>query len=236
MFTGKNILVVDDEPDLRDILKDEFEFCGAQVQIAQNGKEALEKVKANSFDVVLSDIRMPGGDGVTLAKEIKALFAEKPIVMLITGFADITPDHAYDLGVDGFFTKPFNLEVITRSVANALMGNDQKWAKSYEGSVPTKVLEGMGSSADLIAKGCLKIGRGGFYLKGEVPQLRHQDIVKFDFGDQMKGIGQVKWIRAEPNGEPAGMGVEIQNLEAASLQMVLNEIKKTKPKAYIPKS
>ncbi|GIL16500.1 MAG: hypothetical protein BroJett040_02510 [Oligoflexia bacterium] len=236
MLKGKRILVVDDEPDLRDILKDEFEFCGATVAIAENGKEALHLIKETTFDLILSDIRMPGGDGVTLAKEVKAMNHSKPVMMLITGFADITSDRAYDLGIEGFFTKPFNLEVITRSAQSAMLEPNERWSRPYAGTAPVKALPSGGEFEELKRQKSLSLGRGGFFLKGEVPQIRVSDVVKFDFGPQLQGTGQVKWVRSEPDGDLAGLGVEILFLEPGSLSAFLAEMNMVNPEAYIPKS
>ncbi len=120
MFAGKKILVVDDEPDLREILRDEFELGGAQVTEAVNGVDALKKVEATDFDLVISDIRMPGGDGFTFAKAVKQRNPRRPAVVLITGFADVTAEEAAAVGIEGFFQKPFSLEAFRTDVTKFL--------------------------------------------------------------------------------------------------------------------
>ena len=76
VLKGKRLLIVDDEPDLREMLEFEFEMSGASVETAMNGRDALEKFKHQAFDLIISDIRMPGGDGVELIKNlpVKCLF------------------------------------------------------------------------------------------------------------------------------------------------------------------
>ena len=65
------ILVVDDEPDLRELLADEFEYAGHKPFLASNGKEAYDLCTNEEFDAVISDVRMPGGDGIELLEDIE---------------------------------------------------------------------------------------------------------------------------------------------------------------------
>lgn len=239
MFKDRVILVVDDEPDLREILKDEFEFEGAHVVEAKNGKEALEIVKSKRIDAVVTDIRMPGGDGVTLAKEVLELNSDHPVISMITGFADISNFEAYDLGVEGFFTKPFNLEIIREAVSRHLEDPKNRWAK-LPASIERKNLEMQFASLDqAIEKQVFAIGRGGFFIAMERGNFRIQDAVQFHLhctnGPSLKGTGIIRWIRPEVNGElPQGIGIEILTLSDESSEYIINWIHKNRPKAYIP--
>lgn len=117
---GISILVVDDEVDLREIVKEDLEFRGATVTEASNGTIALEIVKKAKIDVVVSDVRMPGGDGITLLKSLKSEFPKLPIVFLVTGYADITTDSVKALGATELFSKPFDIEKIVAEIIKAL--------------------------------------------------------------------------------------------------------------------
>lgn len=118
-FQGKHILVADDEEGIRDIFKDEFEQLGAQVSEATNGIEALQIIHTKHIDLVLSDIRMPGGDGVKLLAEI--IKTKKPIpVILMTGFSDWKIEELLKMGARSVFTKPFNLEAVMEKIDRIL--------------------------------------------------------------------------------------------------------------------
>lgn len=117
---GISILVVDDEKDLREILNDELSFFGATVTEAENGAQAFELLKKQRFDVLLSDIRMPVADGLQLLNNIKKGLSEKPKIFLNSGFNDITEDTAKSLGVIEIFTKPFKVDEMVESIADAL--------------------------------------------------------------------------------------------------------------------
>lgn len=108
---GKKVLVVDDEADLREIICEDLEVCGAEILQAANGREAYEIYNQHKPDAVVSDVRMPGGDGIEFLKRMRARDESVfPLIVLITGFADLTPEAAVELGVQGMLPKPFNLK------------------------------------------------------------------------------------------------------------------------------
>lgn len=114
------ILVADDEPILRGAIRFELEMEGAIVSEASSGQEAFKLIKENNFKVVLSDVKMSGGDGVELLDNIKKLDSFKPIVMLITGFSELNSDDALKKGCSGFISKPFDPEELVQQISNAL--------------------------------------------------------------------------------------------------------------------
>jgi two-component system response regulator (stage 0 sporulation protein F) len=236
MIKGKTVLVVDDEPDLREILKDEFTFEGADVSEAKNGKEALELVKSKKFDAVLSDIRMPGGDGVTLAREIKALNSQTPIVFLITGFADLRSYEAYDLGAEGFFTKPFHLEELREAVSRMMLEPKARWGQIPKDN-PKKELKIAGQFAALLEKGEVQLGRGGLFVKSaQVSGYTLGEIVQVVM-DDWQAQAYVRWARSEDAGAlPTGLGLEFRALPQGSLEQALKELQGRNPRAYIPQT
>jgi DNA-binding NtrC family response regulator len=119
-LSGKTILVVDDEEMLREILAEELMGRGATVFCAENGASALSLVRQRKFDAVISDVRMPGGDGISLIKSIREELLVKPKVFLCSGFNDLSKEDARDMGVIEIFGKPFKCDLIVRSVAKAL--------------------------------------------------------------------------------------------------------------------
>ena len=111
-------LLVDDEEQLLEILKQVAEGIGMDTITAVNGKEALKLYTEKKPDIIISDIYMPEMNGIKLLQEVKKLNPEKPVV-LITGYAhyrqlidnlDYTPD--------GFLEKPFDLKRIIEIILN----------------------------------------------------------------------------------------------------------------------
>ncbi len=112
----KVILIVDDEPILREILRDCFEGQGFQVFEAESGKKAIEVIKSHKIDIVLSDIRMPGGSGVELAQSLFEMNSPKPKIILMTGYSDFSWEQAQKLNVVKMFSKPFEPHEIIEEV------------------------------------------------------------------------------------------------------------------------
>jgi CheY-like chemotaxis protein/Tfp pilus assembly protein PilZ len=121
-LVNRKVLVVDDEDDILDLLKFKLISMGFNVDTATDGAEALKKVEDDrTIDLVLTDVRMPGRyDGVQLLSEIRNLFPFKPVVVLITGFADASEDEIYSKGASGFLKKPFDKKEFRRVIEDAI--------------------------------------------------------------------------------------------------------------------
>jgi len=119
MFTG-NILVADDDPDIRDILKDTLSSLGARVTIACDGRECLNKIEAECPELVLLDIEMPVKNGLDVLKEIGQRRFDTTVIM-ITAYGSIARAvQAMKEGAFDFITKPFELDHIALVVEKAL--------------------------------------------------------------------------------------------------------------------
>lgn len=107
------ILVVDDEDPIRDLVVGFLERLGHQCVRATDGIDALDKIKENKIDAIVTDIKMPQMDGITLTKEILQQYPGVP-VMVMTGFAEeYTAANAISAGARDFIQKPFSVEEFT---------------------------------------------------------------------------------------------------------------------------
>jgi DNA-binding NtrC family response regulator len=104
------ILVVDDEAPIREMIKKGLtQMGGFSVEVAQNGKEAIEKLEKDIFDLVLTDLKMPEMDGLELLKNIKGTRPEV-MVILMTAYGSIeTAVEAMRIGANDYITKPIDL-------------------------------------------------------------------------------------------------------------------------------
>jgi len=119
------ILVVDDEPGFRTLLRWELEQCGMQVETAKNGVEGIEQIKNARFDVVITDITMPEMDGLKFLDEIKKV-APKTEVIVTTGFGAVeTAVHSMKRGAFDFILKPYDVQDVVvriRQAVNTIVG------------------------------------------------------------------------------------------------------------------
>jgi CheY-like chemotaxis protein len=114
-----NILVVDDDPDLMEMMLMVLSSECARVFSASNGLEALKVLKKEKIDVVVSDIRMPIMDGIKLNEAMQEL-PTKPKMIFVTGFADINAEQAKKMGASALINKPFGREEIIRVVSQSV--------------------------------------------------------------------------------------------------------------------
>jgi CheY-like chemotaxis protein len=127
------ILIVDDEENVRAALKQVLERAGYEVAVAATGNEGLELMQREGADLVITDVIMPGIDGITTARKIREKFRNTRIIV-ISGGGKAAPDpyepdaistrsylaSANSAGADRTLTKPFDREDILRAVKNLL--------------------------------------------------------------------------------------------------------------------
>lgn len=114
------ILVVDDEENIRTIIKRAFQKEGFIVNTASSGNEALKELSKTSYDLVITDLKMPDGDGINLLKQIHSLYPET-MVMVITAYASTeSAVEAMKAGAIDYIVKPINIEELRIIVRNAL--------------------------------------------------------------------------------------------------------------------
>ena len=105
---GKRLLIVDDEAGIRALLIHALKRQGCIVSEASCGHEALEIVKHSEFDGIISDIRMANGTGIDLLEKVRARYPHLPIVMLMTGYAEVTESETLKKGAVALVQKPFD--------------------------------------------------------------------------------------------------------------------------------
>ena len=101
------ILVVDDEPKIREVIKEYAEFNGYEVTEAEDGMSAVGLCKLNEYDLVILDIMMPKLDGFSACKEIKKI-QDVPIIMLSARGEEYDKLFGFELGIDDYIVKPFS--------------------------------------------------------------------------------------------------------------------------------
>ena len=119
--TGRpRILVVDDEESIRELLSKTLALADYEVDLAPDGRTALDRLRLIQYDLLITDLRMPGVDGLTVIREARRLKADLPVI-IITGFSsEASAIEAINLGVQGYLTKPVRVPRVLASAAKAL--------------------------------------------------------------------------------------------------------------------
>jgi len=110
-----NILIVDDDLETADLLEASLSLWGYSASKANNGIQALEMLRQNSYDVVITDAQMPGMSGFELCKEIRSRWPQMFIIG-ITGALEVTKFR--EAGANVFFRKPFHLDELPSILKN----------------------------------------------------------------------------------------------------------------------
>ncbi len=148
-MTNSMIIILDDEKAMRDFLKIMLVKEGYRVKAMASGAKALEYCRANPFDLVITDVKMPAMGGVEFLKALREFNTEVPVIM-VTAYASVeTAIEAMKAGAYDYFTKPFNVEEIKLNIRKALNFKELK----RENSLLKKDLKSRYGFANLIGTG-----------------------------------------------------------------------------------
>jgi signal transduction histidine kinase/ActR/RegA family two-component response regulator len=129
-LTGLRVLLVDDDEDALTIASMALEEAGAEVMIASSGEEALEIYRTDTFDVIVSDLGMPGMDGIDLIKRVRALptpeMRDTPAVLLTAFARGKDWDESWRAGFTAILSKPFSRAGLVKTVAAATIAAGQR--------------------------------------------------------------------------------------------------------------
>ena len=117
------ILVVDDEENIREVIKEYAEFEGHQVSEACDGMQAIEMVKNNDYDIIIMDVMMPRLDGYSACKEIRKI-KQIPLLMLSARGEEYDKLFGFEIGIDDYVVKPFSPKEVMARV-NAIVKRNQ---------------------------------------------------------------------------------------------------------------
>ncbi len=124
-----NILLVEDDENLGTLLSEYLNSKGYETTLANDGEKGLRKFLNQSFDMCILDVMMPVKDGFTLAKEIREINTEIPIVFLTAKSMKDDAIEGFTLGADDYITKPFSMEVLLMRIKAILR-------RSVDGGIP----------------------------------------------------------------------------------------------------
>ena len=128
---SKNILVVDDDDEIRELLEFDLIQSGFNVQTASNGVEGLEKALTFNYDLVLLDVMMPKMNGFDVCKNIRKVKNNLPILLLTAKGTIADKTSGFDCGADDYLVKPFDIQEVLLRV-RALLRRSENSTKSND--------------------------------------------------------------------------------------------------------
>ncbi|PZN08684.1 MAG: DNA-binding response regulator [Bacillota bacterium] len=168
MAVAYRILLVDDEPALVKGLRRSLEQAGFEVEVAGDGREALERFAAGGIDLIILDIMLPEVDGLTVCREVRKT-SQVPIIMLTARDEDVDRIVGLELGADDYVVKPFNPRELIARIRAVLRRADRgatAGAAARAGSAPGAARgAGAGEGGDgeeVLVRGPLRIDRARY--------------------------------------------------------------------------
>jgi len=237
----QKILVVDDEPDLCELLAAELEGGGFATATATSAITALDLVKSGNIDLIVSDIRMPEMDGMTMLKRLGSDHSRVPPVIFVTGYADVSLEEAFDSGAVAIFSKPVDYDALMKAVNRCAVPGE----KRVSGKIRIDATMSVELAADsaVINGKTVNVGRGGAFIAAtdNFPAVGSKLNFKIIFNDgkysPLQGTAICRWQRRESaDGAPAGFGIEFEELTATTRRNLVALINDLQTSSYIPKS
>lgn len=246
MITAKDvkILVVDDDEALRVMLKELLTEYGFSVELAENGKKALEKLEKFKADVVLTDIRMPIMDGIALLMAIRTRNPIEPCVLVTSGYTSHQLDIIYDAGANGFFSKPFSALSVRDAIQRAFVPVETRWSQPTPPTFEIKIGKRYPAFEYMISSGEMRFGNGGFFIHQSNPNAKVGDHIFFSIHferttpiEKLEGSGIVRWVNLVDQDpiRKKGLGIEILSIKDPSLKLFCGWLRKQNFKSFIPR-
>jgi CheY-like chemotaxis protein len=229
------ILLVDDEPILREIMAEWLGRAVGHVILAADGTEALRLLAANKIDLIISDVRMPGMDGVALLQKINEAGTHKTRMILITGFSDLSLRQAHDMGAEAVLEKPINRTDLLEAAQRSLADPEELWRQPSTRTPEVRLHMDFESLDAALKEKRIAFGRRGFCVAAECGL--HPGPLEFRVNfkaDQrtVSGQGAVRWVAADEN----QAGIEITHIDDANRKWVIDVMERGQRVAFIPAS
>jgi CheY-like chemotaxis protein len=138
-FESKQVLIAEDNPANQQLILALLHKLGVKRKVASNGREALETVQAEPFDLVLMDVQMPEMDGLEATRWIRSLgggSGQVPVVALTAHTGEEHKEHCFQAGMDDFLTKPLDLAALQRCLEKHLFGYGRERNNGVAGAAP----------------------------------------------------------------------------------------------------
>ncbi len=246
----RKLLIVDDVAHLREAIAYEFEDNGYAVLQADCGEAAIKVLKDNAVDLVLSDVRMPNGNGLELLDAIKKNNPNQPPVLFFSAYCDISEETAFASGIEWIFPKPFDLDEIKEVINSVCQGRLKMWDqpasnqhKNLEVHLTALLIDGR----DRIPDGAKNneeyafLGRGGIFLPTKLLLASKNELLDFHLSfkegplSHLNFIGKIQWKRLqEKSNLYGGWGIRFIQMNQETAENIIALTTQKDVISYIP--
>jgi CheY-like chemotaxis protein len=228
------VLVVDDDPELLDIFSSWMERSGCKVFPAANGAEALVVLVGQKVDALITDLRMPIVDGVTLVRRIYEMEMAIPSMLFVSGFNDVDPREIYALGVEWLIEKPLRRQDLIDALGHSLLEREEMWLTPMPGRIEHGISIEIRGLNEAGRADTFELGRGGCCFLSPEPVSAGEaiDLTVRVTGENVTVRAQceARWYCAPE----ARAGVEFRYVEPEGRRWVVDRIKSAAMRSFIP--
>jgi CheY-like chemotaxis protein len=228
------VLLVDDEPDLLEIFGLVFRSAGCRnLFTAKDGACALALLEGNPVDLMVTDVRMPTMDGITLVRRLAATQKPVPPIVLFSGFADIDRREMYALGVEAFLSKPLPPMEIIEVAERALADRSTLWLTPMTAPPKQSMHIQVDETEEAMGQAPIQLGCGGFSAHYPGPIVLGKISFRWSLSShqpEVAGEGYVRWRSRMDD----TVGVEFSFLDESCRAWLLQEIAERNPRSFIP--
>lgn len=232
-LSQSTVLLVEDEPMLLEMTSRWFEREGCRVLTAENGNLAYDAAISTVVDLIVTDIRMPCMDGISLLRKVKARGLYTPSIVFITSGSDISTRDACDLGIEATFSKPVVRQDLISAAEHILTEKEVLWRGPPRSEACTQLSLTFESLSSALGSGQIAFGRGGFCIASDCPLPEGPVRFVIDFGASSRnlcGHGRVRWSVPDER----RIGVEITSLDEVSRDWVIRQTADAAIASFIP--
>jgi len=200
------LLVVDDEQRIRDMIRKYAEFEGYEIVEAEDGMQAIERCRSETFDLIIMDVMMPNLDGFSACREIRK---EKdiPVIMLSARGEEYDKLHGFEIGIDDYVVKPFSpkelmmrIQAVLKRVKTMNETHQEKNVFTYRGlcvDLPARIVSIDGKRVDMTPKEYALLF---YFIENKGIALTREQLIKdvwgYDFyGDDRTLDTHIKLLR-----------------------------------------
>jgi len=224
----RRILVVDDTVEVADITVEALRGAGYIAECRYDGSAGFEAAQTLLPDLVLTDYRMPGINGIKLLGLLKSIDVLNPLVFVASADIDFNSQFVYALGAEAVFLKPFGRDELLNTIERFSQPCEEVWSTSpgattFEMHFNTEIREELGFFRSL------KMGRGGLVLNTNfTPTLNDRIDFSIEIKDSpiqlLEGSGKVRWVADNVDGN-ANVGIEFEYIHSNAREELIRLIR-----------
>ncbi len=191
------ILIVEDEPNMRLGLKDNLEFEGYAVELADNGTKGLELILQHSYDLILLDVMLPGMSGLDVCKKAREKGLATPVLLLTAKSEEMDKVLGLELGADDYVTKPFSLRELLARIKAILRRGDLRHSTQVISIGKLSVNFETYTSSD--SSGAIRMSHKEYDILHYLFQRKNEIVTRYELLEHVWGYDETPTTRTVDN-------------------------------------